>query len=136
MLENIGVLKGITGKMGWLNYRQILISQNVSNADTPNYVPKDAKEIDFSSIMESRRGGAGFVRQDTTDNNHLSGRKGEEGAEGREQKVVYELAADGGNKVVLEEQLFKAQKTNSDYQLMAGLYRKNANMLRIAIGKA
>lgn len=135
MLENIGVFKGITGKMGWLNYRQILISQNVSNADTPNYVPQDAKQIDFSEIMRSRRSSS-FIRQEKTDMAHLSGTKNGDGNEGKEQKIVYEPAADGGNKVVLEEQLFKAQKTNSDYQLMAGLYRKNANMLRIAIGKA
>lgn len=134
MLESIGVFKGITGKMGWLNYRQVLISQNVSNADTPNYTPKDAKEIDFKQIMETRRNRPS-IRQSTTDSGHLSGGKGVPPKEGRAQKIVYEPAADGGNKVDLEEQLFKAQQTSSDYQLMTNLYRKNANMLKIAIGQ-
>ena len=43
MLDNIGVLQGISGKMGWLNQRQTIIAQNVANADTPRYVPHDSE---------------------------------------------------------------------------------------------
>ena len=56
--------------------------------------------------------------------------------ENKAQRTVYESAPDGQNAVVLEEQLYKAQQTNADYNLMTNLYRKNANMIKIAIGKA
>ena len=44
-------------------------------------------------------------------------------------KTPYETAPDG-NDVVLEEQMMKANRTASEYQLTANLYSKDLNMLR------
>ena len=135
MLDNIGLLKGITGKMGWLSHRQVLVAQNVANSDTPGYIPSDLKKVDFGAVMGAAQNKP-MIKQVTTNDGHIGhGVKGPS-IEAREQRSVYEAAPDGENAVDLEEQLFKSQSIALDYSLMANLYRKNMNMMRIAIGKA
>lgn len=135
MLDNIGVLQGISGKMGWLSQRQAVIAQNVANADTPDYLPHDLEKVDFGAVMAKARNKP-RVQQAVTDNAHLNGGRKIGDADEKGQRTVYEAAPDGENAVVLEEQLFKAQKTSADYTLMTNLYRKNIGMIKIAIGKA
>ena len=36
-------------RMTWLNQRQDTLSQNVANADTPRYVARDLKPLDFET---------------------------------------------------------------------------------------
>jgi flagellar basal-body rod protein FlgB len=135
MLDNIGLFKGMTGKMSWLNDRQVLVSQNVANADTPGYVPSDLKEVDFGAIMAAAQNKP-KIAQAATQAGHINTGATLPNGKPTEQRVVYEAAPDGENAVVLEEQLLKAQKTSSDYQLMVNLYRKNIGMIKVAIGKA
>lgn len=120
--------------MDWLNHRQTLIAQNVANADTPNYLPSDLKEVDFGTLM-GRTNNKPTIHKVTTDEQHIG--RGETVASGKSQgqRTVYEEAP-SDNAVDLEEQLYKAQQTASDYQMMVNLYRKNINMVKIAIGKA
>ena len=135
MLTNIGVLQGVSSKMNWLGQRQSVIAQNVANADTPKYLPRDLKEADFGAVMKNIQNKP-TMRQAVTDEKHLVATGGNGKYDSMKQRTVYEAAPDGGNAVILEEQLFKSQKTTSDYTLMTNLYRKNINMLKIAIGKA
>ena len=132
MLENIGVMRGIGGKMDWLNQRQVILSGNIANADTPGYRPYDIEEVDFSKIM-GRSSQTANINPVTTKSNHMGPAKPGE-ADTHKSKDVYE-AAPAENSVILEEQLIKAQKTQSDYALITNLYKKNVGMINIAIGK-
>ena len=38
-------------RMTWLNQRQDVLSQNVANADTPGYVARDLKPLDFDDML-------------------------------------------------------------------------------------
>lgn len=134
MLDNIGLFNGMTGKMNWLSQRQAIVSQNVANADTPGYVPRDLKELDFGAIMKESAGRPS-MNPVVTDGAHIN-KEGGKAARSMEQRTVYEVAPDGGNAVIIEEQLFKSQETAAQYSLMTNLYRKNVNMMKIAIGKA
>ncbi len=40
-----------------------------------------------------------------------------------------------GNSVVLEEQLIKVSETQIQYSMLTNLYRKQADMIRMAIGR-
>ncbi|MEK9971209.1 MAG: flagellar basal body protein, partial [Ferrovibrio sp.] len=40
-LDKINVIKAITRRMDWLGERQRVLAENVANADTPGYKPKD-----------------------------------------------------------------------------------------------
>ena len=135
MLDNIGLLNGMTAKMNWLNARQTVVSGNVANADTPGFVPSDLKPIDFGAMMRASKNKP-TIGKALTDSAHIAGPSNNGTTPvNREQKTVYEAAPDGQNAVVLEEQLFKAQGIQADYTLMTSLYRKNVGMLKMAIGR-
>lgn len=40
-------------RMSWLNRRQDLLSQNVANADTPGYVARDLKPLNFEDALKT-----------------------------------------------------------------------------------
>lgn len=121
-------------KMGFLNMRQELYSQNVANADTPGYRPKEIKTPDFSKVM-GRIGESSKMKvsMQATNAQHMGL---ENNGAGNARKVlakeVYEASPDD-NGVVLEEQIFKASKNMMEYQAMTNLYRRNIGMVRIAV---
>jgi flagellar basal-body rod protein FlgB len=44
----------ISRRMDWLSQRQTVLSQNVANADTPNYQPRDLKTLDFRAELRGQ----------------------------------------------------------------------------------
>lgn len=134
-LENIGLMKGLTAKMSYLDQRQAQISQNVANADTPGYIPQDLREVDFSHVMKRALGGGVIdVQPQSTHFRHMNSNGKVDNPRSEEQRRVYEVAP-AGNAVVLEEQMLKAGRNATDHNLMTSLYRKNVGMLRMAIGR-
>ena len=131
MLENIGLMKGISGKMNWLNQRNTVLSQNIANADTPGYRPSDLEKVDFGGVMESSRNRP-RINQVKTDGAHIGASTKMGDSKSKVTKDVYE-AAPAENSVILEEQLLKAQETMADYNMVTNLYKKNVGMIRLAI---
>ena len=58
-LPDVPLLSMLRERMSWLNQRQDLLSQNVANADTPGYVARDLKPLNFDDAHARRhlRGG-------------------------------------------------------------------------------
>lgn len=131
MLENIGIMQGIGAKMNYLNQRQGVLSQNIANADTPNYRPYDLEKVDFSQVMGAAANRP-RINKATTNSGHIGANPELGQADNRKSKMVYE-AAPGENAVVIEEQLLKAGKTQADYNLITNLYKKNVGMLQLAV---
>jgi len=118
-------------RMGWLNARQTVLSQNIANADTPEYTPHDVKPLDFGQHLA----GIEPVSPMRTSSMHLAGTKPAQGSFGdAKSRHVYE-STPVGNSVVLEEQMMKVTQTQTDYQLMTNLYRKHLDMIRMALGR-
>jgi flagellar basal-body rod protein FlgB len=120
--------------MSWLSQRQAVLSQNIANADTPDYRPKDLRAADFTRLVEGLARQPDRLAMAQTARAHLNGTPvAWVGLAARAQPSVYEVAPDG-NAVVLEEQALKAAQTALDYQLTSNLYRKYLGMVRIALG--
>ncbi len=51
-LPEVPLLSMLRERMSWLNQRQDLLSQNVANADTPNYVARDLKPLNFEDALK------------------------------------------------------------------------------------
>ncbi len=135
--ENLALFKAIGAKMDFLGQRQRVISENISNTDTPNYRPKDIKEADFNNVLKGitqDKGGVPSVFLEGTDNLHIPSPNDVGVNDARKQKQTYEVAP-VGNAVVMEEQLLKAGSTVMDYNLMTNLYQKNVSMIRTALGR-
>ena len=131
-LENIGLFKAIGAKMDYLNQRQRVIAQNVSNADTPNYQPMDLKPVDFGSVLKGVTNQRS-VRIETTNQRHMPSPNQIRDPREDEQRETYEVAP-AGNAVIMEEQLLNAGRTVADYNLMTNLMQKNVGMIQIALG--
>ena len=124
----------ISARLGWLSQRQAVLSQNLANADTPDYRPRDLRPADFASLIRAFPDPAARVVLARTDPDHLDdGRSARIGLEARAGDSAFETAPDG-NAVILEEQMAKASATALDYQLTSNLYRKYLGMVRIALG--
>ncbi len=123
-----------SARMNWLGQRQVVLNENIANADTPDYQPRDLRPGDFARLAQGAGPRQSQLAMIRTDGAHLDGpppaRIGLRPAEGESR---YETAPDG-NAVVLEEQMAKAAQTALDYQLTTNLYKKYLGMVRIALG--
>lgn len=133
MGDKFGLLSVFSQRLGFLGQRQSVLAQNVANADTPNYVPRDLDSKAFERLV---RGGAPQVRTSVTRSGHLAGTL-EEGGRFRpeEQRHRYETLP-SGNAVVLEEQLGKVADTNIQHATVTNLYGKYMQMFKTAVGRS
>ena len=118
--------------MDWLNERQRVLAQNIANADTPNYKPRDLRAFEFEKMirLEAKR-----LQPKTTHSAHIERRDHNSRFRVDGQRGSYETNL-SGNSVVFEEQLLKVNKTSMDYDLATKLYKKHIGLFRIALGRS
>lgn len=128
-LGNLGLFKLMSRKMDWLTQRQEVLSQNIANADTPEYKGRDLKSFSFRDALSDNR----RLTPVATNAAHLAGTRGPGGtAQEQRSRDPYETAPDGNN-VVLEEQMMRMSQNSMDYQTITNLYKKQVNMIKSAI---
>ena len=125
-----GLFSLLGKRMEWLGQRQKVLAQNIANADTPDYVPHDLKAQEFRRMVE-RQAGATLLPT-ATRAGHIQSSSLKADARAVEQKDRYETAP-SGNAVVLEEQLIKVAQTQSDYNAITNLYKKQVAMVKMAL---
>jgi flagellar basal-body rod protein FlgB len=122
----------LTNRMSWLSSRQSVLSQNVANAATPDYVARDLKPMDFAQMLAS---GASIPKLVTTDVRHIPVSATAEYTTPYEQQ---DARGDGGtptgNVVSLEEEMIKLSDTQIQYQTATNLYQKAVGMFKTALG--
>lgn len=138
MLGSIALMNGITEKMAYLQTRQRILAQNLSNADTPDYVAMDVKAPDFRKSMARFTGHMPMVEgqkisMDKTSGGHVAHRQLIDRAEeGNPVRRTYEMEP-VKNSITLEEQMMNASQNAVDYQLVTNIYTKQVDMLRAAM---
>lgn len=135
-IQNLPLMRAMAAKMMYLEKRQGVISQNIANADTPNFQSKDLTKVNFGSVLKDLTSTKGIpdVNLVTTSPMHLGAPNEMAGAKDRADKLTYEVAPDK-NGVVIEEQMVKANETQMDYNLMTSLMTKTANLYKTALGR-
>ena len=118
-------------RMSWLNARQNTLSQNVANADSPGYLARDLKPIDFESEMRGAASGTSTAME-TTDARHMSLSGTQEAYAGADAPDTESNPT--GNTVSLEAEMIKVADTQAQYQTATNLYSKALQMMRTAIG--
>lgn len=138
MTTDIALFKAIGSKMNFLNQRQRIIAQNVSNSDTPGYRPQDLVPVNFDRVLkditQTKGRGVQQVSIQGTRAGHVGGSGDIADPKSAKQRETYEVAP-AGNSVIIEEQLIKAGATVMDYNLMTNLYQKNVGMIQTALGR-
>jgi flagellar basal-body rod protein FlgB len=103
-------------RMEFLGGRQRLIAENVANASTPGFTPRDLDKAAFEKAMLRA------VRAGDTDGL-------------RAQKAQFRPDSEttlDGNSVVLEDQAMRAMETRTDFETAIALYQKGLQLVRMA----
>ncbi|MBX6744282.1 MAG: flagellar basal body protein [Acetobacteraceae bacterium] len=111
-------------RMAWLEARQRVLAQNIANADTPGYRPRDLRP--FAQFLAGA--GVGLAR---TDPRHLAPAHD---AMARPDRRVAERTPNG-NAVSLDEQALKVADTDTAHALAVGLHRHYLGLFRTALGR-
>jgi flagellar basal-body rod protein FlgB len=130
-LQDLPLLTQLRQRMTWLNQRQDVLSQNVANADTPRYVARDLKDLDFDQLMGDAQPGA---RMMTTNSRHIAISSLHSG-KFEDHETPDQEANPNGNAVSLEVEMIKVADTQAQYQAAANLYAKAVTMMKTAIGR-
>jgi flagellar basal-body rod protein FlgB len=133
--NDIPLLSMLKSKMHYVSQRQTLLAQNVANADTPGYAPRDLKPFSFDQAMQRAQGGGG-LQVARTNGAHMSIDSPVAGSGGfdTQSKPDSEESLDG-NHVVLEEQMMKLTQAKMDYDTAVGFYQQSLQLLQTAIKK-
>jgi len=124
---DIGLFRLAEQRLAWVGKRQELLAQNVANANTPGYQPRDLAP--FASALARANPAAALVR---TDPMHLTATSTMQSG----QPLRPRERASDGNGVSMEDQLTKVADTAGMQDLVANLYRKYNSMFRTALGRA
>lgn len=129
-LRKIPLFDMMARRMAWLGQRQQVLATNIANADTPGYKPHDVKSLDFARMA---RGAMKALQPAATHRAHLAGTASPPGRAPLEEHKDPVETTISGNAVTLEEELMKANKSATDYELTTNLYRKHLAMFREAL---
>ena len=124
--NDIGLFRLAERRLAWAGQRQEVLAQNVANASTPGYQPRDVAP--FAQVLATAAPALA-----ATDPGHIQ--PGGAGAAPVRQARPRERAPDG-NAVSLEDQLMKVADTSSTQELVANLYRKYHGMFRTVLGRS
>lgn len=134
-LKSLSLFSSLSQKMSWLTERQKVLAQNLANANTPGYVPKDLKKISFKAALDQTAPTGGLHMQ-TTDSRHMSGASGINGSYRTEIKdAEFSISTPDGNAVNMEDELIKMSETQMEYATATNIYRKHVSMIKTALGR-
>jgi flagellar basal-body rod protein FlgB len=133
-INDLPALSVLRTKMQWHQERQRVLSENVSNSDSPNFKPRDLVEPKFDSTGATAAGSTGSLAMLRTSNSHISS-LGAEQSFAQDRKTGFETRP-AGNSVSLEDEMLKVSANQMDYAAVTSLYSKSLHLLKVAIGKA
>ena len=132
-IQNIALFQAMGAKMQYLNTRQGLLANNIANADTPEYRPRDLTKVDFGRVLQGVTGSK-KIRMVETTKGHIAPGGNIHDPDTRKVRMTYEVAP-ADNAVIIEEQMVEATKTTMDYNLITNLMRKNVSLIQTALGR-
>jgi flagellar basal-body rod protein FlgB len=132
-ISDLPVLSVLRTKMQWHQERQRVLSENVSNSDTPNFKPRDLVAPKFDS-SGAGAGSAGSLAMMRTSTSHITAAGGGGQSFDQNRKAGFQTRP-AGNAVNLEDEMLKVSANQMDYAAVTTLYSKSLHLLKTAIGK-
>jgi flagellar basal-body rod protein FlgB len=128
-ISNIPLFSMLRTRMQWHQERQRVLAENVSNADTPRFQPRDLVAPNF----DPRRPAASNLELARTSTSHLAGSGGASRFQ-LDRNGSFE-SRPSGNAVSLEDEMLKVANNQMDFQAATSLYTRGLGMLKTAIGR-
>jgi|SRR5262245_6439048 len=129
-ISNIPLFSMLRTRMQWHQERQRILAENVANADTPRFQPRDLAPPQF----DPRRPATTELSLTRTSPAHLTGASGG-GTRFQLDRAGGFEARPSGNAVSLEDEMLKVAGNQLDYQAATSLYSRGLGMLKTAIGR-
>lgn len=128
---NIPFMDLVSRRLAWLSQRQDILADNVANADTPGFKPKELKEVTFADLL---RGSASDPKRPAvTQPGHIGSSTRSAAFQVIDDPDVKQTL--NGNAVDMESEMMKVSKTGIDYQFAINLYRKQIGFIKTALGR-
>ena len=122
----------LRARLNQLSERQRLISENIANASTPGYRPRDLDTSAFERALAAAGNNDGGLQMTRTSAAHMMpGGATDASAANIVTRNDSETTIDG-NAVVLEDQMAKASDTRMQFETAIALYQKGLDLLRMA----
>lgn len=139
MIHDIPTFAALRERMKFLQTRQKLLAQNVANADTPGFRPKDIAQVGVDpasrgSDQSRRLSGTYGARVGLAGTNPMHIGAGAGGAASEERGSSYETRP-SGNSVSLEDEMLKISQNQMDFQTAANMYQRGLATMKIALGR-
>lgn len=133
-LTDIPIFSMLRTRMQWAQERQRLLAENVANADTPSFRPRDLAPLKFNAESALAGDSLPGVTLARTEPGHIAGfgagdptfRPVSNGDFGTQTS---------GNGVNLEQEMMKVAANTMDYQAVSALYTRSLSLLKTAIDK-
>ena len=131
-ISDLPILSALRTKMQWHQERQRVLSENVSNSDTPNFRPRDLVEpkLDKAGAVT---GSMGPLAMTVTSASHMTP-SGAASSFDQNKSAGFETRP-AGNAVNLEDQMLKVSANQMDYAAATSLYSRSLGLIKTAIGK-
>ena len=130
-ISEFPILSMLRTRMQWNQERQRLLAENVANADTPNFRPRDLVAPTFARAEVSPVLPLQLAR---TDPSHQAGQMSDATRFNVDRRGNFEIRP-AGNAVNLEDEMMKVAATQMDYQQATSLYSRSLGLIKTAIGK-
>jgi len=130
-ISQIPIFSMLRTRMQWHQERQHLLAENVANANTPEFKPRDLAPPDPNTM---RPGGGGALAVARTSPLHLAGVSGGGGEFRTKAHNGFEVRPTG-NAVNLEDEMLKVAANQMDYQAATALYSRGLGLIKTALGR-
>jgi flagellar basal-body rod protein FlgB len=129
-ISDLPILSMLRTRMHWHQERQRVLAENVANADTPSFRPRDLAPLDFGRQVDKATGQLSLA---LTSPQHLAG-PAAAGQFATEKQGRHDVRP-AGNAVNLEDEMMKVASNQMDYQAAVSLYSRSMGLFRTALGK-
>ncbi|HXW39840.1 MAG TPA: flagellar basal body rod protein FlgB [Xanthobacteraceae bacterium] len=128
-ITDIPILSMLRMRMQWHQERQRVLAENVANADTPDYRPRDLAPPNFERTLQTVS-----LALARTDPGHVESTGGSGSQFAEDTKLHYEVRP-RGNAVNHEDEMLKLAGNQMDYDAAASLYTHSLALIKTAVGK-
>jgi flagellar basal-body rod protein FlgB len=128
-ISDIPILSMLRTRMQWHQERQRVLAENVANADTPDYRPRDLAPPNFEHTLQTVS-----LTLAITNPNHIAGSSS--GSQFADSSDLHYEVRPRGNAVSHEDEMLKLAGNQMDYDAVASLYTHSLALIKMAIGKA
>jgi flagellar basal-body rod protein FlgB len=127
MSDAIPLFTALTSRLHYLADRQQVVAQNVANADTPGFTPKDLKPF----ALPGAGGGLDPITPTRTSPMHMTAptvtASGVKPVDSPDSETTL-----NGNSVVLEDEMMKMTQARMDYDAAITFYQQASTLLQTA----